>query len=119
MAYAGTDWWPPMVAGQPGAEGDIYTLDFTNDLSAGETLVQTGNVPGMGAVEGAVTVTDVNGVDGEASSRLQLFTLTSPFVSAQLANGVAGANYRVSATYPTSQGRALTLYSHIAAEAEF
>jgi hypothetical protein len=99
MAYVGNDF----DSIDPG-EQDIFAIDFSQRLSAGETL-QSGGVWTCDIIFGTDDSPGAHLIGGASLSG----GVTSQMVGAMLQN----CKYRLTATVTTSTGRTLQAYSHV------
>ena len=108
MPYAGSDFG---LADPATLETDLYSFDFTNRLSVGETIMGNGStIPAAGAW----VISVVTGSDPAVSSRLiGSPSLSGTIVSHTIGQLVAGVKYLVQVTIYTSNNRTITGYSHV------
>ncbi len=98
--YVGRDFDPANTT-----ESEVYSLDFTNELGSGETL--------MSVTATALTV--LQGTDADPSSHLSgSSSISGSIVSQRVANLTVGVTYTLAFTALTSASNYITLYSRIA-----
>lgn len=103
--YCGRDFDP---ADQ--SESEPYTLDFVNDLAAGETLTS--------ATWTCAVAPDSRAQDASASTRLSGSAATSGTQTSQRVVGLLpGVKYILRAVAVTNQGNTRVLYSHVTGQA--
>jgi hypothetical protein len=108
MPYVGSDFG---LADPTSLETDIYTFNFVNRLSAGETIMGNG---GTIPAAGLWVISVVSGSDPDAATRLiGSPSLSGPFVSQFIGQLVANVKYLIQVTIYTSNNRTLTAYSHV------
>lgn len=96
--YVGKDYDP-----SDSGESEPYTLDFVNDLVAGETLASA-----------TWTCAVVAGVDASAASHVSGSASVSVTQTSQQFSGfVVGVKYRLQAVAITSAGSTKSLWSHV------
>lgn len=103
--YCGRDFDPA-----DSSENEIYTLDFVNDLAAGEQL--------SSATWTCAVAPDSRVQDASAPSRLSGGASVSGTQTTQRVTGlVAGAKYILRAVATTDQSNERVLYSHVLCQA--
>lgn len=97
--YCGADFSPT-----DGSEIEYYTLNFVNDLVAGEVITQA-----------SWSIAVVEGTDAGAASRINGPAQIDPtgiMTSQQFANLLNSCIYRLTATVVTNLGNVKSLWSH-------
>lgn len=99
--YVGRDFDPSDTG-----ESERYTLDFVNDLNAGDTITSA-----SWACEVAATST---GSDSAAASRISGATVINKTRTTQRVTGLQpGVTYCLTATVETLNGDTISLWSHV------
>ena len=102
--YVGRDFDPAAPT-----ESEVFTLDFVNDLTDGDSIVSA-----------AVTLTVNEGVDATPSSRLNgTYGVTGTKVMQRLTGLLSGVLYCLSITITTANGNDIELNSHVQSQGPF
>ncbi len=98
--YVGRDFDPANTT-----ESEIFSIDFTNELSTGETILSVSST----------TLTVFQGTDADPSSHLSgSSSVSGAIVSQRVANLTTGVTYTLAFTVLTTLSNTITLFSRIA-----